>query len=213
MALVVVGVFVAVASKAGVAWAVAAALVSGGAFGIPVIVLWVWLREHPSQDPVPFVPPPPSTLSGSAVKPILTLRATASARWQTLVVCLVFGGGIVGLGVRTWIVFGHADVIWGFIVIAAFFFAMAYFYWSMYIRADDTAIVFRFVVARRYDRREVAAIRIGRFVLGYTRESGRPVSFVRSDGSVLFDTILYWWGKDQLETLATYLGVPIQVAG
>jgi hypothetical protein len=103
--------------------------------------------------------------------------------------------------------------IWALIVIAAIFVAMAYFYWSMYIQADDTAIVVRFAVTRRYDRREVVAIRIGRFVISYYYGgSGRRVSFLRPDGSVLFTTLFYWWGKDRLEALASYLGIPIELA-
>jgi hypothetical protein len=212
MVLVVVGAFVATTSKAGVGWALVTALASGVVFGVAASLGWAWLRGHPSQDPVPFVPPPSSTSTGSAVRPILTLRATASARWVTLVFRLVLAGGLIGLGVRGWIIYGHVDLLWAPTVIAALFVAIAYSYWSMYIQADDTAIVFRFVVTRRYDRREVVAIRIGRFVISYYGGSGRPVSFVRPDGSVLFSTIFYWWGKDELEALATYLGVPIQLA-
>jgi len=124
----------------------------------------------------------------------------------------VLAGGLIGLGVRGWIVYGHVDLLWAPTVIAAIFVAMAYVYWSMYIQASDTAIVFRFVVTRHYDRREVVAIRIGRFVVSYYGGSGRPVRFLRSDGSVLFDTIFYWWGKDELEALASYLGIPIVLA-
>jgi hypothetical protein len=212
MVLVVVGAFVATASKAGVGWALVTALTSGVVFGIAASLGWAWLRNHPSQDPVPFVPPPSSTSTWSALRPILTLRATASARWVTLVFCLVLAGGLIGLGVRGWIIYGHVDLVWAPTVIAAVFVGIAHSYWSMYIQADDTAIVFRFVVTRRYDRREVVAIRIGRFVISYYGGSGRPVRFLRPDGSVLFSTIFYWWGKDELEALATYLGVPIQLA-
>ncbi len=210
MVLVVVGAFGATASKAGVGWALVTALASGIVFAVAAILGWAWLRGHPSQYPVPFVPPPSSTSTGSAVRPILTLRATASARWVTLVFCLVLAGGLVGDAIWNWM--GGRREIWALIVIAALFVAIAYSYWSMYIQADDTAIVFRFVVTRRYDRREVVAIRIGRFVVGYYTGSGRRVSFLRPDGSVVFTTIFYWWGKDELEALATYLGIPIQVA-
>jgi hypothetical protein len=213
MVLVVVGAFVVTAGKAGVGWGLVTAMTLGVVFGISAGWWSAWLRSHPSQDPVPFVPPPSSTSSGSAVTPILTLRATASARWVTLVICLVLAGGLIGLGVRSWIVYGHVDLLWPPTVIAALFVAMAYFYWSMYIQADDTAIVFRFVLTRRYERREVVGIRIGRFVVSHYGGSGRPVSFIRPDGSVVFSTTFYWWGNDELEALATYLGVPIQVAG
>jgi hypothetical protein len=211
--LLVIGVFVATTSKAGVGWALVASLASGVAFGIPVSIMWAWQRGHPSQEPSPFVPPPsPTLIELVAVRPILVLRPTPSARWVTLVFCLILAGGVMGLGVRAWIISGHVDILWAPTVIAAIFVAMAYSYWTMYIQADDKDIVLRFVVIRHYDRREVVAIRIGSFVISYYGGSGRRVSFLRSDGSVLFTTIFYWWGKDRLEALASYLGVPIQLA-
>jgi hypothetical protein len=211
--LVVVGVFVATASKAGAGWALVASLTSGLAFGIPVSIMWAWQRGHPSQDPTPFVPPLSPTLTESVtVRPVLVLRPTPSARWVTLVFCVILAGGVIGIGVRAWIISGHVYLLWAPTVIAAIFVAMAYAYWTMRIQADETAIVLRFVVTRRYDRRDVVAIRIGRFVISYYGGSGRPVSFLRSDGSVLFDTIFYWWGKDRLESLASYLGIPIELA-
>ena len=211
MVLVVVGAFAVTTSKFGVGWALVTALAFGVVFGVAANLGWAWLRKQASQEPVPFVPPPSSTSTGSAFEPILTLRATASARWVTLVISLVLAGALIGIGVRGWIISGHVDLLWAPTVIAALFVANAYSYWSMYIQADDTAIVFRFVVTRRYDRREVVAIRIGRFEVAYYTGSGRRVSFLRPDGSVVFTTFFYWWGKDELEALATYLGVPIQV--
>ncbi len=212
MVLVVVGALAVTVSKVGVGWALVIALASGIVFGVAANLGWAWLRRQASQEPVPFVPAPSSTSTGSAVRPVPTLRATASARWVTLVLCLVLAGGLIGIGIRGWIVHGHVDLLWPQLVIAALFVAIAYSYWSMYIQADDTAIVFRFVVTRRYLRREVVAIRIGRFVVSYYTGSGRRVSFLRPDGSVMFTTIFYWWGKDELEALATYLGIPIHVA-
>jgi len=112
MVLVVVGAFVATASKAGVGWALVASLASGVAFGIPVTITWAWQRGHPSQEPTPFVPPPSPTLIESvAVRPILVLRPTPSARWVTLVFCLILAGGVMGLGVRAWIINGHVDLL------------------------------------------------------------------------------------------------------
>jgi hypothetical protein len=212
MVLVVVGAFAVTTSPFGVGWALVTALASGVVFGVAANLGWASVRRQASQEPVPFVPPPSSTSTRSVIRPVLTLRATASARWVTLVITLVLAGGLIGIGVRGWIISGHVDLLWPQLVIAALFVVNNYFYWSMYIRADDTAIVFKFFVTRRYDRREVVAIRIGRFVVGYYTGSGRRVSFLRPDGSVVFTTTIYWWGKDELEALATYLGVPIQVA-
>jgi hypothetical protein len=209
--LLVVGVFVATASKAGVGWAIVAALATAVAFGIPVSIALARQRGRPSQEPTPFVPLPSPTLTEPiAVRPILTLRPTPSARCVTALFLLSLAGGLLGVAIWNWMS-GRRE-IWALIVIAAIFVAMAYFYWSMCIQADDTAIVVRFAVTRRYDRREVVAIRIGRFVISYYGGSGRRVSFLRSDGSVLFTTLFYWWGKDQLEALASYLGIPIELA-
>ena len=212
MVLVIVGVFMVAASKVGIGWALLASLATGVAFGIPLSIAWAWQRGRPSQEPVAFVPPASPNLTSSAVGPVLTLRPTGSARWVTLIFCLVIAGGLIGVGARNWITSGQADLLWAPGVIAVIFVAIAYSYWSMYIQADATVIVFRLVVTRSYDRRELAAIRIGGFEISYYQGSGRRVRFVRSDGSAIFTTIFYWWGKDQLEALASYLGVPIQLA-
>lgn len=84
--------------------------------------------------------------------------------------------------------------------------------WRSYIRVDDTSIVVSLLVTRHYERREVAAIRVGSFQIGYYTGSGRRVRFLRSNGTVLFVTFLEWWGIAQIEALATYLGVPIERA-
>jgi hypothetical protein len=211
MVLVAAGVFVGTASKAGVGWALVATLASAVAFGVPASIAWVWQRGRPSQEPTAFVPPASPTFAESARVGPLTLRATPSARWVTALFLISLAGGLVGDAIWNWM--GGRREIWALIVIAALFVAMAYSYWSMRIQADETAIMFRFVVTRSYDRREVVAIRIGRFRISYYQGSGRSVSFLRSDGSVLFTTLFYWWGKDQLEALASYLGIPIEVAG
>ena len=135
------------------------------------------------------------------------MRPTWPTRWGTSLFCIALASWVLGLGIRDWIT--HGWELWfpaGFAVIIA---ALGVVYWRMYIRADDTTIVVGFAVTRRYDRREVAAIRIGRYVVS-TLGSGRRVRFLRSDGSVVFMTYLYFWGKDQLAALATYLGVPIE---
>lgn len=211
MVLLLVAVIVGTARQAGIGAALVAGLATAVAFGIPASIAWVRQRGNQSQEPTLVIPPPPLTSPASTtVRPTLILRPTPSARWVTLLFLLALAGGLVGLGVRAWISGDHD--IWALIVIAAIFVAMAYSYWSMYIQADDKAIVVRFVVTRRYDRREVVAIRIGLFVISYYGGSGSRVRFLRSDGSVLFTTLLYWWGMGQLETLASYLGIPIERA-
>jgi hypothetical protein len=65
MVLLVVGVFVVAASKAGVGWAVVAALASAVAFGIPVSIALATQRRNRSLALATAMPPPPPTLSGS----------------------------------------------------------------------------------------------------------------------------------------------------
>jgi hypothetical protein len=135
------------------------------------------------------------------------LRPTWPNRWGTSLFLIALASWFLGLGIRDWITHGYD--LWFPAGLALTIAAVGVLYWRMYIRADDTTIVVGFAGTRRYDRREVAAIRIGRFVVS-SLGSGRRVRFLRSDGSVVFTTYFYWWGKDQLEAFATYLGVPIE---
>jgi hypothetical protein len=57
--LLVVGVFVATASKAGVGWAIVAALASAVAFGIPVSITLATQRRNRSLPLATALPPPP----------------------------------------------------------------------------------------------------------------------------------------------------------
>jgi hypothetical protein len=62
MGLLVVGVFVATASKASVGWAIVAALASAVAFGIPVSIAWATQRRNRSLPLPTLLPPPLPTL-------------------------------------------------------------------------------------------------------------------------------------------------------
>jgi hypothetical protein len=135
------------------------------------------------------------------------LRPAWLNRWGTSLFLIALASWFLGLGIRDWITHGYE--LWFPAGLALVIAALGVLYWRMYIRADDTTIVVGFAGTRRYDRREVAAIQTGRFVISYLG-SGRRVRFLRSDGSVVFTTYFYWWGKDQLNALATYLGVPIE---
>jgi hypothetical protein len=80
-----------------------------------------------------------------------------------------------------------------------------------YIRVDDSTITFgpslTSMAARgnSFDRREVAVIRWTNWPL--TR---RTTLFLRSDRSILRSTGGDFWGRDGLQTLANYLGVPFE---
>ena len=139
----------------------------------------------------------------------MILRPTPSIRWGISLFFASLAGGILGLGIRSWIG-GYGD-LWFPTVYAAILVALAALFWSMYIRVDDTSIVVKLAWARRYDRREVASMSVPPRSWIPTR-SGRPVRFLRSDGSALFTTQFDWWGTDQLAALAAYLGVPVQLS-
>lgn len=211
--LLFVAAFVGTIGKDSIGGALFTAVAATVAYAIPASIAWAWLRGHPSQEPTAFTLATTLTVNDStAARPTLTLRAAASARWVPLAFCLALSGGLIGLGVRGWMVYWNAASVLAPSVIAVVFLAMAYSYWSISLQADDSSIVYRFLIMRRFDRRQVAAIQIGRFVISSYTGWGRRVIFIGSDGSVLFTTTFYWWGKDQLEALARYLGIPIRVA-
>src|ERR1700730_10809879 len=72
MVLLVVGVFVAAASKAGVGWAIVAALASAVAFGIPVSVALATQRRNRSLPEATAHPPPPPTEQELPLTPAMT---------------------------------------------------------------------------------------------------------------------------------------------
>lgn|SRR5487761_118925 len=75
-----------------------------------------------------------------------------------------------------------------------------------YIRVDDSAIIFGPKGRRRssYDRRQVARLRATHSP--FTRRT----LFLRSDGSTLYSTPGFFWGRDGLQSLADYLRVPFE---
>ncbi len=86
--------------------------------------------------------------------------------------------------------------------------AFAIFGRTLYIQADQSVItVGTSLTRRRYDRREVALIQVT--PAPFTRRT----RFVRPDGSTLFGTSGLLWGQDRLQSLATYLGVPLVNTG
>jgi hypothetical protein len=80
---------------------------------------------------------------------------------------------------------------------------------KLYIRVDDATITFgppltSFAAGRNtYDRREVALIRCSIW-------PPHKALFLRSDGSILCTAAGDFWGRDGLQTLANYLGVPFE---
>lgn len=77
-----------------------------------------------------------------------------------------------------------------------------------YIRVDDSTVVFgpNFLGRRTFDRRDVARIR------GSSSPITNRTVFLRSDGSTLWSTAGVLWGRAGLQSLADYLGVPLDGA-
>jgi hypothetical protein len=79
-----------------------------------------------------------------------------------------------------------------------------------YIRVDDSTITFgpslTSFAARQssFNRREVALIRATHSPMT------RITLFLRSDGSTVASTSGYFWGRDGLQRLADFLGVPLE---
>jgi hypothetical protein len=100
--------------------------------------------------------------------------------------------------------------VWLTCAIGVGWIALAVFGRTFYIQVDDSTITFgpslTAFAARRniIDRREVVLIRATHSPL--TRRS----LFLRSDGSTLRGTPGLLWGRDGLQTLADYLGVPLE---
>jgi hypothetical protein len=212
MVLVVVGVFVVTASKAGVGWAIVAALASGIAFGIPVSIALARQRRNRSLALATAHPPPPPTLSGS-----MTLRPTRFNRSVAPIILLAIAGVFLVGGYEmlvhqgpgeTWLDSAGGMVAFAFGVVCCI--AVAVLAPKAYIRVDDSTITFgpalTAFAARRssFNRREVALIRTTHSPMT------RITLFLRSDGSTLTSTSGYFWGRDGLQRLADYLGVPLE---
>jgi hypothetical protein len=77
---------------------------------------------------------------------------------------------------------------------------------ATYIRVDDSTIFFgpNLPGRRSFPRGEVAVIRAT-----YSPMTRRTL-FLRSNGSTLWSTPGFAWGKDGLQSLADYLGVPFE---
>ena len=93
MVLLVVGVFVAATSKAGVGWAFVAALASAVAFGIPVSIALLRQRRTRSLALATALPPPLPTLTGSmTLRPSPFNRSVAPIILLAIASVLLIGG-------------------------------------------------------------------------------------------------------------------------
>ena len=95
---------------------------------------------------------------------------------------------------------------WFLLAVSLVFIGVAVFARSAYIEVDDSRIVFGPKVLRRtFDRREVARISTVSASL-----ISRRTLLLRPDGSVLWSMPGSFWGRDGLQSLANYLGVPYE---
>jgi hypothetical protein len=212
MVLLVVGVFVATASKAGVGWALVVALASAIAFGIPVSIALARQRRNRSLHLPTALPPPPPTLSGSmTLSPTRFIRSVAPIVLFAIAGVLLVGGYEMlvhqGPG-ETWVDSAGGVVAIAFGVLCCV--VVAVVAPKAYIRVDDSTITFgpalTAFAARQnsFNRREVALIRATHSPIT------RITLFLRADGSTVTSTSGYFWGRDGMQRLADFLGVPLE---
>jgi len=210
--LVVVGVFVVTASKAGGGWAIGAALASGIAFGIPVSIALARQRRNRSLALATAHPPPPPTLSGSmTIRPTRFNRSVAPIMLLAIAGVFLIGGYQIlvhpGPG-EAWLDSAGGVVAIAFGVVCCIVVAVVAS--KAYIRVDDSTITFgpalTAFAARRnsFNRHEVALIRAAHSPMT------RITLFLRSDGSTVTSTSGYFWGRDGMQRLADFLGVPLE---
>jgi hypothetical protein len=212
MVLLVVGVFVGTARKAGIGGAIVATLATAVAFGIPVSIAWARQRRDRSV-PVGAAPPPPApTLSGS-----MTIGPSRFNLWVIPIISVPLAVVFLGNGYDILVYQGLGDpwfagafAVFMLVLLAAVLIFVAYWSRKAYIRVDESTITFgpslTTFAARRntVNRREVARIRATYSPLT------RITLFLRSDGSTLTSTPGLFWGRDGLQRVADFLGVPLE---
>jgi hypothetical protein len=137
--------------------------------------------------------------------------------WVVPIIALAMAGLFLWVGYQMLVQQGLGDpwltgvfAYFMIVLLAAVLILVAIWSRRAYIRVDDSTITFgpslTSFAARRntFNRREVARIRATRSPLT------RITLFLRSDGSTLSSTPGYFWGRDGLQRLADYLGVPLE---
>ncbi len=147
----------------------------------------------------------------------MTIGPSRSNLWVVPIIALATAGLFLWLGSQMLVQQGLGDP-WFIGVFAYFMIALSaavlifVAIWSRkaYIRVDDSTITFgpslTSFAARRntFSRTEVALIRATHSPMT------RITLFLRSDGSILTTASGYFWGRDGLQRLADYLGVPLE---
>jgi hypothetical protein len=135
----------------------------------------------------------------------LTIRPSHFNLWVAPIIFLAVAGAFL-TGAYQNLVHHELGDAWLLGASAVVLIAFAVWGRKAYIRVDDSAIVFgpKLLARNSYDRREVASIRMSRSPLT------RSTLFLRSDGSMLCSTPGLFWGRDGLQRLADFLGVPLE---
>ena len=136
----------------------------------------------------------------------MTLKPNRSNLVASIFLLLVAGGELWGAAYQILVIQREPGVAWFLGAMALFLIALVAGSQKVYIRVDESAITFgpKLPGRRSFDRRDVVRIRASHSPLT------RRTVFLRSDGSTLYSTPGVMWGRDGLQKLADYLGVPLE---
>ena len=137
----------------------------------------------------------------------VTLRPTLTFRWVGPLMFLAFAIGLSWSAYQSLMSQRSADAVFpGILAVGCL--GVVVLSRSTYIRVDQSTIVFGPTLfgLKTFDRRQVAAIR------ATPSPTTRRTVFLRPDGSTLWSTAGFLWGRAGLQSLADYLGVPFEGA-
>lgn len=132
----------------------------------------------------------------------VTVRPSRTARWFGSAVCIAGGIWLLWISIGAVSAGGVAMLFMPLLGLA--FIAAGLIVWGLYIQVEGSqVIVGSILIRRRYDRQQIAAIRISH------SPANNWTFFQRADGSQVFSTSGYIWGTRTLNSLAQYLNVPL----
>jgi len=141
----------------------------------------------------------------------MTLLPTRTYRWAYPALLIALAGGGLWIAVRDLIHGLPPDSVpWWFPLVFTVVFTGTAIMCNraFYIRVDDSTVTFapNLLGRRVFARREIAGIR------GSSSPLTNRTVFLRPDGSTLWSTAGLVWGRAGLQSLADYLGVPLDRA-
>jgi hypothetical protein len=133
------------------------------------------------------------------------VKPTRFVRWVTPIIFLVIAGVFLSTTYQNFVQGGLGNS-WLIGTVSLITIGLAPLSRSAYIRVDDSTIVFgpKLPGRRTFDRREVARI------VATPSPFSKRTLFLRSDGSTMWSTPGFAWGRASLQSLADYLGVPFE---